>query len=395
MSTVNFPLHPGALLRMQFREFGLSVEDVAPEVGCCIAELEAILEERRPITQALAARFQNKYGFCTDGLLDAQDLFDHQGQTSAEAADGLLSSSANQLKSNRKIRDTVFTKLFQEPKNVLELYEALHPEDEDAVLSDIRINTIESIFSRGIYNDLSFIVRDKLIILVESQSTWCSNIALRMLAYYGKILNDEVVSGRKYNVYGKRPVKLQPPEFYVIYTGDGHENVEVLTLDEIFGPNASVQCKVAVLRKGEEGTILAEYIEFCRIYSENCLKFRPPILATEETLRMCLEQGILVDFVREHEQEVRKVLMTMFTQEQEDARQAYFAKQERDQAIAEAVAKAVAKAEAERDQMEMGRIDDMAAAICRLVKSANFTLEQAFALINAPRELQDRVRARV
>lgn len=183
----------------------------------------------------------------------------------------------------------------------------------------------------------------------------------------------------------------------------------MLTLDEIFGPNASVQCKVAVLRKGGEGTILAEYIEFCRIYSENFLKFKPPILATEETLRMCLEQGILVDFVREHEQEVRKVLMTMFTQEQEDARQAYFAKQERDQAIAEAVAEAVAKAEAERnraeaarakaeaerDQMEMDRIDDMAGMICRLMKEAHFTLERASALVGVPIELQDQVLARV
>lgn len=47
---------------------------------------------------------------------------------------------------------------------------------------------------------------------LEAFGIWATANCLTL----GKILNDEVVSGRKHNVYGERPVKLQPPEFYVI-----------------------------------------------------------------------------------------------------------------------------------------------------------------------------------
>lgn len=62
-------------------------------------------------------------------------------------------------------KDSVFTDLFQNKKYLLQLYQALHPEDRDAnedILSDITINNV---LVDGQYNDLGFMVRGKLMIL--------------------------------------------------------------------------------------------------------------------------------------------------------------------------------------------------------------------------------------
>ena len=81
------------------------------------------------------------------------------------------------------IKDSVFTNLFQDKKYLLQLYKTLHPEDtqvsEDA-LSDI---TIHNIMTNDVYNDVGFMVGEKLLILTEAQATWTENIAVRILIY--------------------------------------------------------------------------------------------------------------------------------------------------------------------------------------------------------------------
>lgn len=62
----------------------------------------------------------------------------------------------------RTIKDSVFTNLFQDKKYLLQLYKALHPEDNEVT---------EDKLTDNIYNDLGFIVNeDKMVILVEAQS---------------------------------------------------------------------------------------------------------------------------------------------------------------------------------------------------------------------------------
>ena len=76
----------------------------------------------------------------------------------------------------RKIKDSVFTNLFQDKKYLLRLYKALHPEDSDVTEDDIKDITIKHILVDADYNDLGFSVGERLVILVESQSTWTLNI---------------------------------------------------------------------------------------------------------------------------------------------------------------------------------------------------------------------------
>ena len=56
-------------------------------------------------------------------------------------------------------RDSVFSDLFGSKQNLLELYRALHPEDDEASEDDIANVTMKNILMVDLYNDLGFTVR--------------------------------------------------------------------------------------------------------------------------------------------------------------------------------------------------------------------------------------------
>ena len=84
-------------------------------------------------------------------------------------------------------KDSVFSFIFRQPENTRHLYLTLHPEDVDVTEADCKLVTLEHILTNGMTNDLGFQVRDKLILLVEAQSKFSINIALRMLLYLAAI----------------------------------------------------------------------------------------------------------------------------------------------------------------------------------------------------------------
>ena len=120
----------------------------------------------------------------------------------------------------RNTKDSVFTSLFREKKYVVELYNALFPESAGTVTEDdINIITLENILMNAMYNDLGFMVKDKLIVLAEAQSTWSENIAVRMLLYVANTYNT-YIEEHKMNLYSTKNVVLPKPELFVIYSGD-------------------------------------------------------------------------------------------------------------------------------------------------------------------------------
>lgn len=81
------------------------------------------------------------------------------------------------------VKDSVFTDIFGTKKYLLQLYQALHPEDKGTGEEDLKNITIKNILVNGLYNDLGFQVGERVIILVESQSSWTMNIIVRALLY--------------------------------------------------------------------------------------------------------------------------------------------------------------------------------------------------------------------
>ena len=68
----------------------------------------------------------------------------------------------------RTVKDSVFWNLFGNPRYLLQLYQALHPEDKKVREEDLKTVTLENIFTDSIYNDLGFIKGNKLMVLVEA-----------------------------------------------------------------------------------------------------------------------------------------------------------------------------------------------------------------------------------
>ncbi len=58
---------------------------------------------------------------------------------------------ANDIITNRKSKDSIFVKLFQDKNNVLKLYKEIHPENDDVSVDDINIHTLDSVIVNTIY----------------------------------------------------------------------------------------------------------------------------------------------------------------------------------------------------------------------------------------------------
>ena len=91
--------------------------------------------------------------------------------------------------------------LFREPKYLLQLYQALHPEDLEATEDSIKNVTITNVLLDQYYNDVGFQIGEKIVILVEQQSSWSINIVVRCLLYLAQTYQ-EYFESTKQNVYG-------------------------------------------------------------------------------------------------------------------------------------------------------------------------------------------------
>ncbi len=81
---------------------------------------------------------------------------------------------------NREYKDSVFTLLFSEPERLIELYNALAGSNYGTD-TKIEINTLEGILFLNRMNDISFVLNDKLIVLIEHMSTISENLPVRLL----------------------------------------------------------------------------------------------------------------------------------------------------------------------------------------------------------------------
>ena len=214
----------------------------------------------------------------------------------------------------RSVKDSVFTYLFKQPEYTRQLYLALHPEDTDVKESDFKLVTLENVLTTGFYNDLGIQVRNRLILLVEAQSTFSVNIALRMLLYLAGTYK-EYIEEQKLDLYGSHPVEIPRPELYVVYTGDREEVPETLRLSDLYQGAGSAEVEVKVLRDDGTGDILDQYVRFCKIADEQREKYGLTQQAIDETIRICIAENVLAPFLASRQKEVLEIMVTLFDQE--------------------------------------------------------------------------------
>ena len=90
-------------------------------------------------------------------------------------------------KPNRLYKPRLFVMIFEERKNLLELYNAVSGKNyKDPEL--LEINTLENAIYMSMKNDLSFLL-DARLSLYEHQSTYSPNLQLRFLLYLADLLS--------------------------------------------------------------------------------------------------------------------------------------------------------------------------------------------------------------
>ena len=212
------------------------------------------------------------------------------------------------------VKDSLFTYLFKQPEYAYKLYQTLHPEDTEVTEADCKLVTLENILTTGLYNDIGLQVRDKVILLVEAQSTFSVNITLRILLYLAATYK-EYVEEHKLNVYGVTAVTIPRPELYVVYTGERTDVPKRLYLSELYEGKGGAEIEVEVLRGTGQGDIVDQYVRFCKISDEERKKHGRSGKAIEETIRRCIEENVLSPFLATRQKEVAEIMVTLFDQE--------------------------------------------------------------------------------
>ena len=173
------------------------------------------------------------------------------------------SNTNDSLTVNRTFKSTLFIMLFEDRKNLLELYNAItgkHYADPEL----LEINTLENVIYMSMKNDISFLIDGRLS-LYEHQSTKNPNLPLRFLLYISHLYS-RLISGTNNRKLKEACRTLRD---YAIYTDKIRAYTETMELPE----------------------------------------------AVDRAINECIEEDILRDFLMEHKAEARA--MSIFEYDQE------------------------------------------------------------------------------
>jgi len=235
---------------------------------------------------------------------------------------------------NKKHKDSVFFALFNNPDALRELYSAIEginiPPD-----TPIGINTLTDVLIKEQINDVSFTIDNRLVVLIEHQSTVSENLPLRLLEYIGRVYEKIVNYERRFQ---KKLEKIPRPEFIVLYNGnepfperkelrlsDAFMNIKGLKLSESERLPLELIVRVYNINQGYNPEILkkSETLDSYSILISKIWEYRNSKITLEESLKLaikyCIDKDIMKDFLREHSSEVYNMLYGEYRLEDEIA----------------------------------------------------------------------------
>ena len=228
---------------------------------------------------------------------------------------------ANETTVNRTFKSTVFSMVFEDKRNLLELYNAMtgkHYTDPE----QLEINTLENAVYMSMKNDLSFLI-DGSLSLYEHQSTYNPNLPLRFLIYISQLYSGMT---RNKNLYGTKIVQIPPPEFVIFYNGEKDiPEKKTVRLSDMYGikvNNPKLELEALMLNiSGKNNSRLKEtcralkdyvaYTDKIRLYA----KKQPLADAVERAIDECIAEDVLKDFLMKHRAEAKA--MSIFEYDQE------------------------------------------------------------------------------
>ena len=226
---------------------------------------------------------------------------------------------------NRKYKDSVFVDLFSEDEkakeNFLSLYNALH----GTTLKDteqLKAVRLDQVLYMTFYNDVSYLVDNKIIVLAEHQSTINPNMPLRCLEYVSRLYETLFASKEKYS---RKLLKIPTPEFYVFYNGaETYPCDKTLQLSDAFIEqneyfHLELTVKVININQHNQHPIL----EHCQTMYEYSLfvdtvrkwKEVDPISGFQKAIEECIANNILKDYLKRKTKEVLNMLLAEYDYE--------------------------------------------------------------------------------
>ncbi len=235
-----------------------------------------------------------------------------------------MGKDMNNVTAKRNYKDSIFRSLFNDEKELLNLYNALsgknYPED-----TEIEIVTLDDAVFNGQKNDLAFIVNKKFINLTEHQSTLSPNMPLRFLEYIAKEYQKLHYSNA---VYSEKQVELPTPEFYVLYNGAKDAPLEqTMKLSDTFmGECDTISLELIVKMINVNYDKGAEILDKCNTLREYSMfmhrirslrdEYDDLDLAIDAGIRQCISEGILVEFLKNNRGSIMSFLEVNLTKEE-------------------------------------------------------------------------------
>jgi len=153
-------------------------------------------------------------------------------------------------------------------------------------------------------NDVSFITKDnRVIILIEHQSTLNQNMALRLFFYYVELLHLWIKSNA-INIYGTQKIDGFPMmEFYVVYNGKAPLKEDISTF-EIDYPNVKINIKAKIFDIHHENindttpeNALSGYSFFYKIFDMCKINEMTDENAFAQAREECIKHGYMKNFI--------------------------------------------------------------------------------------------------
>jgi len=220
---------------------------------------------------------------------------------------------------NRNNKNSMFSSLFGNPDILRELYSAIEgiPIPPDI---PIEINTLSGVLFLKKINDISFLIDNRLVVLIEHQSTISENLPLRLLEYTGRIYEKIVDQEKKYQ---RKLVRIPRPEFIVLYNGiekypdytelmlsDAFMDVKGLKLKNLDKIPLELIAQVYNINHGHNPEILkrCETLDNYSIFVDKLQEFQKKGKKLEESINSvieyCIDNNILRKYLKEHGSEV-------------------------------------------------------------------------------------------
>ena len=223
---------------------------------------------------------------------------------------------------NKKYRDSVFRDYFNDEERLLSLCNAiLGTNYQDS--EKLSINTLEGIFFDNQKNDISCVIENNFLVLIEHQTSVNNNMPFRCLSYVAELLNNLVEN--KDRLYHKALIQFPHPKFFVLYDGDAKEPLErEMRLSDAFGgDNSALELIVTALNInfGLNQPLLLK-CQYLREYSTLVGKVKEGIRAgltrkeaISRAVKFCLDNGLMKGYLEENSKEVFNMLALQWEQD--------------------------------------------------------------------------------